>query len=51
MNDNALYGKVPADDLLDVLLDSGGAWMQFYSDADCRSLAEKIVEGRHERRL
>ena len=48
MNDNALYGKVPADDLLDVLLDSGGAWMQFYSGADCRSLAEKIMRGRHE---
>ena len=42
MNDNPLYGKVPMDNLLDMLLDAGGAWMQFYSSADCKSVAEEM---------
>ena len=41
-NDNALYARAGVDRLLAALLETGGAWTRFYSEADCVAAASAI---------
>ena len=44
-NANVLYDKAMIDTLLKALLETGGAWTQFYRPADCERVADRIRYG------